>query len=131
MHMSAHFILYVDDQRRSEGFYRSVLATEPRLGVAGMTEFDPPGGGVPGLMPERNIRQLVGARHGQTRRPPGACRGRSSTVLPEPEASRRRALSAGARERSPALPGSRGHAAGYSPDPDGHVLAFATRSGEP
>lgn len=129
--MSAHFILYVNDQRRSEGFYRTVLATEPRLSVPGMTEFDLPGGGVLGLMPERNIRQLLGAALPDPATAGGIPRAELYLLLPEPEAFHRRALSAGAKELSPVLPRSWGHAAGYSLDPDGHVLAFATGSGEP
>lgn len=35
--MTAHFILYVRDQPRSEAFYSEVLAMRPRLSVPGMT----------------------------------------------------------------------------------------------
>lgn len=48
------------DQERSAAFYRAVLAQAPRLHVPGMTEFDLPGGGVLGLMPEAGIRKLLG-----------------------------------------------------------------------
>ncbi len=54
------FVLYVADQARSAAFYAAVLGREPRLDVPGMTEFDLPGGGALGLMPEAGIKRLLG-----------------------------------------------------------------------
>ena len=43
---SAHFILYVADQRASADFYVRALDSRPRLDVPGMTEFALGGGAV-------------------------------------------------------------------------------------
>jgi catechol 2,3-dioxygenase-like lactoylglutathione lyase family enzyme len=128
--MSAHFILYVNDQSRSERFYRSVLAMDPRLSVAGMTEFDLPGGGVLGLMPEQNIHRLLGAALPDPAMANGIPRAELYLLLSDAGAFHQRALSSGAMELSPVMPRNWGHTAGYSLDPDGHVLTFATGSSE-
>ena len=126
----AHFILYVHDQGRSETFYRSVLAMGPRLSVPGMTEFDLPGGGVLGLMPERNIRELLGSALPDPATANGTPRAELYLLLAEPpELFHQRAIAAGAKELSPVKPRSWGHTAGYTLGLDGHVLAFAAKSG--
>lgn len=51
-------------------------------------------------------------------------------LLSDAGAFHQRALSSGAQELSPVMPRNWGYTAGYSLDPDGHVLAFATGSGE-
>lgn len=97
--MSAHFVLHVQDQSRSERFYRSVLAMDPRLSVPGMTEFDLPGGGVLGLMPEQNIRRLLGAALPDPAMANGIPRTELYLLLSDPDAFHQRALCSGARER--------------------------------
>ncbi|HBM63105.1 MAG TPA: glyoxalase [Pseudomonas sp.] len=127
--MNAHFILYVRDQVRSERFYRAVLGVDPRLSVPGMTEFELPGGGVLGLMPERSIRKLLGAALPDPAAGNGVPRAELYLLIPDAESFHQRALSSGARELGPVAPRNWGHRAGYSLDPDGHVLAFATAAG--
>lgn len=56
---SFHCVLYVADQHRSTAFYEAVLGMPLRLHVLGMTEFELPGGGVPGLVPEHGIVRLL------------------------------------------------------------------------
>ena len=123
---ASHFIFYVADQERSFVFYSAVLAAEPRLHVPGMTEFDLPGGGVLGLMPEKNIRGLLGSVLPDPSAANGIPRAELYLVLLGPGEYHSRALAAGARELSPLLPRSWGHVAAYSLDPDGHVLVFAS-----
>ncbi|MCC7039598.1 MAG: glyoxalase [Burkholderiales bacterium] len=124
----AHFILYVADQARSEAFYATALQLAPRLSVPGMTEFALPGGGVLGLMPERGIKALLRSALPDPAHAAGTPRCELYLVVPDPQASHQRALSMGARELSPLMVRSWGHAAAYSLDPDGHVLAFAAPS---
>lgn len=131
MAIASHFILYVADQARSEAFYASVLALAPRLSVPGMTEFELPGGGVLGLMPEHGIKALLGAAIPDPRIGAGVPRAELYLLVLEPELLHRRALSAGARELSPLQRRSWGHTAAYSLDPDAHVLAFAAVIGPP
>lgn len=128
--MVAYFIFYVSDQVRSESFYCSALAMRPRLSVPGMTEFDLPGGSVLGLMPEQNIRRLLGTALPDPATANGVPRAELYLLVSKADLYHQRALSLGARELSPVMPRSWGHKAGYLLDPDGHVLAFATESGE-
>ncbi|KAB2897692.1 MAG: glyoxalase [Dokdonella sp.] len=128
MRAESYFILYVADQQRSTAFYTSVLARAPRLFVPGMSEFDLPGGGVLGLMPEHGIRKLLGAGLPDPAAANGVPRCELYVLVAEPDRWHGRALLAGARELSPLAPRSWGHDAAYSLDPDGHVLAFAADS---
>jgi len=126
MSSASHFIFYIADQERSCAFYSAVLATEPRLHVPGMTEFDLPGGGVLGLMPEKSIRSLLGSVLPDPSSAHGIPRAEIYLVLSDPGGYHSRALAAGASELSPLLWRSWGHVAAYSLDPDGHVLVFAS-----
>lgn len=126
MPAASHFILYVADQERAAAFYTAVLDQHPRLNVPGMTEFDLPGGGVLGLMPESGIRRLLGASLGDPAEARGVARAELYLVLPDAAAYHRRALAHGARELSAMQPRGWGHVAAYSQDADGHVLAFAS-----
>lgn len=130
MTLASHFVLFVADQQRSAAFYEAVLGLAPRLHVPGMTEFDLPGGGVLGLMPERGIvRLLAGSALPDPAR--ARCGPRCELYLLGPAALdlHARALAAGAVELSPAAPRDWGHDVAYSLDPDGHVLACAAPSG--
>lgn len=125
MSNAARLILYVADQARAASFYGAVLDVAPRLDVPGMTEFDLPGGGILGLMPEAGILRLLGEKLPD----PAGARGvpRAELYLTHPQADdcHARALEAGAAELSPMLPRGWGDHAAYSLDLDGHVLAFA------
>ena len=128
MPAASRLILYVADQARSAAFYRAVLACAPRLDVPGMTEFDLPGGGVLGLMPEQGIRRLLGDALADPALARGVPRCELYLLVDEPAAWQARAVQAGARELSPLALRDWGHDAAYSLDPDGHVLAFAAVS---
>lgn len=122
---ASHFVLYVADQARSTAFYARALALGPRLDVPGMSEFDLPGGGVLGLMPEAGIRRLLGPALADPATARGVARAELYLVVPDPAAAHARAIEAGATELSPLLPRDWGHVVAYARDPDGHVLAFA------
>lgn len=121
----SYFILYVADQERSAAFYAHALGDRPRLHVPGMTEFRLPAGGVLGLMPEQGIRKLLGAPLPDPSAGRGVPRCELYLMVEDPASWHCRALAAGATELSTLQPRSWGHAAAYSLDPDGHVLAFA------
>ncbi len=123
---ASHFILYVTDQERSTLFYTRVLDLMPRLHTPGMTEFDLPGGGVLGIMPEQGIRSLLGDVLPDPALAHGTPRAELYLLLDDPGVFHARALAAGATELSPLLPRDWGHLAAYSLDPDAHVLAFAS-----
>lgn len=123
--MTAHFILYVADQKISARFYEKALATKPRLDVPGMTEFDLGAGAVLGLMPSAGIKRLLGPKLPDPADARGVPRAELYLLVEDPAAGHRRALEAGAAELSALAPRGWGHDAAYSLDPDGHVLAFA------
>lgn len=122
----AHLILYVRDQALARDFYRAALGREPRLDVPGMTEFDLADGAVLGLMPESGIHRLLAGRIDPAASP-GAHRAELYLLVDDAAAYHQRALNAGALELSPLSARSWGDRAAYSLDPDGTVLAFATR----
>ncbi len=123
--MKVHFILFVRDQQASCDFYEHVLGCPPTLHVPGMTEFSIADGAVIGLMPERGIVRLLNLNEADLTR--GMIRGEVYLSVSSPEAFHRRALAAGARELSPLAPRDWGDQTAYSLDPDGYILAFASR----
>lgn len=122
---TAHFILYVRDQVRARTFYASVLGGAPVLDVPGMTEFRLREGTVLGLMPEAGIRRLLGNALPDPASAGGIPRAELYLLVDDPGAHHARALAAGATELDSLSPRDWGHAAAYSLDLDGHVLAFA------
>ncbi len=124
--MKINFILYVSDQAKSREFYAIALGKAPRLDVPGMTEFELAEGCVLGLMPGKGIKRLLPAMPDpETGR--GIPRAEVYLTVPDPAVYHMRALAAGARELSPLGPRDWGDSAAYSLDPDGHVLAFASK----
>jgi catechol 2,3-dioxygenase-like lactoylglutathione lyase family enzyme len=121
----AHFIFYVRDQDASSRFYSETLSIEPRLHVPGMTEFELPGGARLGLMPEADIKSLLGDSLPDPKTASGIPRAELYLYVEDPAVYHERALGTGARELSPLLPRGWGDEAAYSIDPDGHVVAFA------
>lgn len=125
MTSASHFILYVADPARSTAFYRGVLGIAPRLDVPGMTEFELPGGGVLGLMPETGIRKLLGDAWSTPVIRHDTPRAELYLVVDDPRAYHTRALAHGARELSSLTPRDWGHSVAYVRDLDDYVLAFA------
>lgn len=124
--MESYFILYVQDQERARAFYAMALGTPPRLHVPGMTEFGLPAGGVLGLMPVEGIKRLLGNSLPDPGPAQGIPRAELYLMVPEPARYHAQALRAGGRELSALQDRPWGHAAAYSLDLDGHVLAFAS-----
>ena len=124
----AHFILYVLDQAAATSFWRAALDRDPALDVPGMTEFALGPDAVLGLMPEADIRSLLGPALPDPAGGRGVPRAEVYLVMDDAEACHRRAVAAGALELSPMAPRSWGDRAAYSLGPDGHVVAFATRA---
>lgn len=123
--MRCNFILYVQDQDESAGFYSAVLNQEPILHVPGMTEFRLGEESVLGLMPEEGIKRLLGDSLPSPAT--GALRAEVYLTVADPHLWTERAVAAGARLLSPVTPRNWGDEAGYVLDPDGNVLAFARK----
>jgi uncharacterized glyoxalase superfamily protein PhnB len=92
-----------------------------------MTEFTLAEGAVLGLMPEAGIKALLGQGLPDPATARGIPRSELYLVVNKPGAHHERALAAGARELSPLARRDWGDDAAYSLDPDGHVIAFASR----
>jgi hypothetical protein len=123
------FIFYVANQGAATTFWRRVLQRSPSLEEPGMSEFTLAEGAVLGLMPETGISALLGEALPDPSRARGIPRSELYLVVDDPSAYHARALTAGARELSPLAQRAWGDQAAYSLDPDGHVIAFASRPG--
>lgn len=128
--MKTNFILYVNDQRKSAAFYRSVLNIEPSLDVPGMTEFDLGNGAILGLMPNQGIKKLLGESIDDPEKNNGSSRCELYFTVENPQKDLDRACEAGAKLLMPVTQQNWGDEAGYVKDFDGHVIAFA-RTAEP
>lgn len=126
----AYLILYVSDQAAATSFWQAVLDCPPDLNVPGMTEFALGTHVVLGLMPEAEIRSLLGPSLPDPAAAHGIPRAEAYLLVDEPAAYHARALTAGAIELSALARRSWGDEAAYSLDPDGHVVAFASRPSE-
>lgn len=126
--MNCNFILYVRDQEVSTRFYKSVLGQDPQLHVPGMTEFKLFEKCVLGLMPEKGIKRLLGDAIGDPEKTNGIARAEIYLSVENPETYIERALAAGGRLLSSVALRNWGDMAGYIADPDGHVVAFASRN---
>ena len=122
-----HVILYVRDQAAATAFWHVVLDCPPALDVPGMTEFALGAQVVLGLMPEAGIRSLLGPSLPDPAAAHGIPRAELYLVVQDPATYHARAQAAGATELSPLTRRFWGDDAAYSLDPDGHVIAFATR----
>jgi len=121
------FILYVADQKVSRDFYSKILDKEPVLDVNGMTEFLLSAECKLGLMPVEGITKILGKtfRDSETVRVIHKCE--LYLDVPNIEESYTKAIEAGAAELSPVTLRNWGDRVGYLSDPDGHIIAFASR----
>jgi predicted enzyme related to lactoylglutathione lyase len=125
--MTAHFILFVADQKRARDFYRPVLQREPRLDEPGMTEFDLGGDAILGLMPEESISSLLGPSLPNPGSARGAPRAELYLHVTDPQEYLRRLVASGGTLIDEVRLRDWGDNAGYGLDLDGHLLAFAER----
>ncbi|MEK6579499.1 MAG: Rid family hydrolase, partial [Bdellovibrionota bacterium] len=123
--MKTHLILYVSDQARSTQFYSAVLGFAPCLNVSGMTEFKLNDGCKLGLMPESGIKKLLGEKLPNPTLGWGIPRAEIYIHVDDPALFQKRAIENGANELSPVDKRNWGDLAGYSLDPDGHMIVFA------
>ena len=123
----ALFILYVREQAASTTFYEHVLGKVPRLNVPGMTEFQLTDTSVLGLMPEAGIKRLL-PNMPDPASGNGTPRAELYLYVDEPATVYDRALAAGAQPLDGLGLRDWGDKAAYCLDPDGHVVAFATKT---
>lgn len=121
------FILYVADQKLSRDFYSKILDKEPVLDVNGMTEFLLSGECKLGLMPAKGIMKILGKTFPEPDTIKGIHRCELYLEVLNIEECYSRAVEAGATELSPVALRNWGDKVGYLSDPDGHIIAFASR----
>jgi lactoylglutathione lyase len=122
------FILYVESQERSKNFYREVLQTEPRLDVPGMTEFMLTDHAVLGLMPENGIAKILAEHTPHPSTGNGIPRNEIYLYVDEPANYFERAIKAGGKAISDFQERNWGDSVAYCADPDGHILAFSSKT---
>ncbi len=122
------FILYVKDQALSCDFYRKLLRCEPVLNVPGMTEFRLGEHCKLGLMPEKGIAKLLGDKLPHPETGNGIPRSEIYLSCDDADEAYQHALSCGATLLSITEQRDWGDRVCYFSDPDGHVIAFASKS---
>jgi lactoylglutathione lyase len=124
------FILYVADPVKSTAFYRSILHREPVLNMPGMTEFLLAPDCKLGLMPESGIATILGDSTPHPASGSGIPRCELYLRVADVHTEYLNAIQAGAQSLHPVIRRDWGDTVGYLLDPDGHVIAFATKSSD-
>ena len=124
---AVEIIFYVADQNRATQFYSKLFRKAPDLNVPGMTMFQLREHLRLGLMPYESIVKIL-----QDATPHPSCgNGIPSCelylVVEDLEAEFQNGILAGAQLVSPPSLRNWGDTACYFSDPDGHIIAFATR----
>lgn len=124
-------ILFVRDQYLAAEFYQKLLGLRPSLHVPGMTEFKLTAGCKLGLMPRKgiaNLLQLENSAEGTINAFPKC---ELYLLVQDAKAALDHGLTIGAELVSPVSERDWGDSAGYLRDPDGHLIAFATKINAP
>ncbi|TAH43587.1 MAG: lactoylglutathione lyase [Bacteroidetes bacterium] len=126
--MTVDIILYVEDQSRSKIFYENLFACKAILDVPGMTEIQIASGLKLGVMPENGIAKIITPAAPHPSSGKGIPRCELYIQVENIEDWVLRSISAGAKLISAPENRNWGDRVAYVSDPDGHILAFATRS---
>lgn len=122
-----HTILYVENQEISTEFYTKILRLKPDLNVPGMTEFHLTDDFNLGLMPNSGIAKILAGKTPPPESGTGIPRCELYLYVDDIEAALKNihdnqiAVISGLQERN------WGDMAFYFADPDGHIIAFATK----
>ena len=122
-----HTILYVENQEISTGFYKKIFRQIPVLSVPGMTEIQLAENFTLGLMPNSSIAKILAGKTPPPESGTGIPRCELYLYVDDIEAALKNihdnqiAVISGLQERN------WGDMAFYFADPDGHIIAFATK----
>lgn len=122
-------ILYVSDQQVSTGFYTRLFRREPVLQVPGMTEFELAANCKLGLMPNHGIAKILGEQLPHPASGNGIPRCELYLRVADVALEYENALQCGAKLIQKVTDMDWGDSVCYFADPDGHVIAFAARTG--
>lgn len=120
-------ILYVQNQQKSAAFYTGLFRTAPSLNVPGMTEFTLSENCKLGLMPNAGISKIITPKTPHPDLGNGIPRCELYFYVKDLELEFENALRCGAVLISAIEVRSWGDKACYFSDPDGHIIAFATK----
>lgn len=123
-------ILYVQDQEKSKVFYEHLFRTKADLHVPGMTEFILSAGCKLGLMPNSGIAKILTPKTPHPDKGNGIPRCELYLYVNDIQQEYLHALQCGATEISPVEERNWGDTVCYFADPDGHIVAFAIKTGE-
>lgn len=123
----SEFILYVENQEKSTGFYTKLFRKEPVLNVPGMTEFQLNETTKLGLMPNSGIQKILQDKTPDPASGNGIPRCELYFFVENLEETFENAINCGAKLISPIEERNWGDWVCYFADPDGHILAFAQK----
>ena len=120
-------ILYVSNQQTSAAFYKQLFRKEPELHVDGMTEFILSSTCKLGIMPNKGIAQILAGKTPHPDEGNGIPRCELYFLVEDLQLEFDNAIFAGAKLISAIDDRNWGDRACYFADPDGHIIAFATK----
>lgn len=123
-----HTILYVEDQEISTGFYTKVLRQTPGLNVPGMTEFRLAENFTLGLMPNSSIAKILNGKTPPPQSGTGIPRCELYLYVDNIDEELTNIIQNDIEFISGLEDRSWGDRAFYFADPDGHIIAFATKT---
>lgn len=121
-------ILYVNDQQVSAEFYTKLFRQNPDLNVPGMTEFKLAENCKLGLMPNKGIAKILSDKTPHPDEGNGIPRCELYFYVENIQFEYRNALEIGAQLISPIADRDWGDKVCYFADPDGHIIAFSTKT---
>lgn len=122
-----HTILYVENQEISTGFYSKVFRQAPVLNVPGMTEFRLAENFTLGLMPNSSIAKILNGKTPTPQSGTGIPRCELYLYVENIEAELDNILQNSIELISGLGERDWGDNAFYFADPDGHIIAFASK----
>ncbi|MGZ5264889.1 MAG: VOC family protein [Kaistella sp.] len=122
-----HTILYVEDQEISTGFYTKVLRQTPALNVPGMTEFRLTEYFTLGLMPNSSIAKILNGKTPPPKSGTGIPRCELYLYVDNIDEELTMIIQNHIELNSVLEDRSWGDRAFYFADPDGHIIAFASK----
>ncbi len=121
------FIIYAKSQERAKLFYMNLFGLEPALDVPGMTEFVLSSSLTLGIMPEDGIVRVLEGKIPHPKNANGIPRCEIYVYVDDPDKYYDKLEELGGVGISRGALRSWGDYASYGFDPDGHIIAFATK----
>lgn len=121
-------ILFVKDQNNAAEFYGKILGIRPSLHVPGMTEFELSTNCLLGLMPQTGISKLLQLDLPGEENSSGFPKCELYLLVKDAAAAIDHALTCGAALVSAVQVRDWGDSVGYLKDPDGNIIAFASKT---